>query len=86
MVDFMTISVATSPVLGYGWIGEAASARRTVPPVCTVKGTGLPFAALGTVGAVGVAMGTDQLQGTGVDRSRIGVVPGIPPRWGPVRC
>jgi hypothetical protein len=87
VIDISTISATTSPVLGFGWTGEAAGARRTVPPVTTVKGTGLPFASLGTVGVVGVAMGADQFQGTGVDRVRIAADnPGIPPRWGPVRC
>ena len=41
---------------------------------------------LGTVGVVGVAMGPDQVQGTGVVRIRIAADPGIPPRRGPVRC
>ena len=84
MNDFITIGAATSPVLGFDWIGEAAGARRTVPPVHTVKGTGLPFVGLGT--SVGVGMRADQLQGIGVDRIETAADPGIPPRWGPVRC
>jgi hypothetical protein len=81
--DFITIDAATSPVLGFCRTEEAASVRRTVPPVYTVKGTGLPFVG-GT--PVGVVMGADQLQGIGVDRIRTAADPGIPPRWGPVRC
>jgi hypothetical protein len=87
MNDFMTIDAVASHVLGFGWTGEAAGARRTVPPVTTVKGTDLPFADLGAlVGAVSVGMGADQVQGTGVDRIPTGAAPGIPPRWRPVRC
>ena len=87
MIDYITIGAATSPVLGHGRIGEAAGVRRTVPSATTVKGTGLPFASLGTVGVRGVAMGTDQLQGTGVGRVRTATDnPGILPRRGPVRC
>jgi len=82
--DFITIDAATSPVLGFNWTEEAAGARRAVPPVQTVKGTGLPFVSGGT--PVGVVMGADQLQGIGVDRIRTAADPGIPPRWGPVRC
>jgi hypothetical protein len=82
--DISTIGAATSPVLSFYWIGEAAGARRTAPPVHTVKGTGLPFVSGGT--SVGVVMGADQLQGIGVDRIRTAADPGIPPRWGPVRC
>ena len=87
MIDNITIGAATSPVLGLGWTGEAAGARCAVPPVHTVKGTGLPFVGHGTpVGVVGVGMGADQLQGSGVIRVRTAADPGIPPRWGPVRC
>jgi hypothetical protein len=82
--DFITIGAATSPVLGFDWTAEAAGARRTVPPVHTVKGTGLPFVGLGT--SVGVGMRADQLQGIGVDRIETAADPGILPRWGPVRC
>jgi hypothetical protein len=83
--NLITICAATSPAQDFRWTGEAAGARRTVPPVYAVKGTGLPFASLGTpVGVVG--MGADQLQGIGVDRARTATDPGIPPRWGPVRC
>ena len=84
MNDFITIDAATSPVLGFCWTGEAAGARRTNPPVHTVKGTGLSFVGAGT--PVGVRMGADQLQGIGVDRIRTAADLGIPPRWGPVRC
>jgi hypothetical protein len=85
--DFMTIGAATSPVVGFGWTGEAAGARRTVPPVNTVKGTGLPVVGCGAlVGVVAVGMGADQVQGIGVDRVRTAAAPGIPPRWRPVRC
>ena len=84
MNDFITIDAATSPVLGFRWTGEAAGARRTAPAVHTVKGTGLSFVGGGT--PVSVAMGADQLQGIGVDRIRTAADPGIPPRWGPVRC
>ena len=86
MIKNITIGAATSPVLGSGWTGEAAGARRTVPPVTTVKGTGLPFASLGTVGVLGGGMGAVQVQGIGVARTRIAADPGIPPRRGPVRC
>ncbi len=86
MIDNIMIGVTTSPVLGSCWTGEVATARRTAPPVHTVKGTGLPFASLGAVGVVGVAMGPDQVQGTGVVRIRIAADLGIPPRRGPVRC
>lgn len=90
-MNTMTICTATSLVLGSSRTGEAAVARRTVPPVHTVKGTGLPFAGLGatsfgTVAVVGGAMGPDQVQGTGVVRVRIAADPGIPPRSGPSRC
>jgi hypothetical protein len=85
--DFIKIGAATSPVLGFGRIGEAATARCAVPPVHKVKGTGLPFAGVGThVGVVGVGMGADQLQGMGVDRITAAADPGIPPRRWPVRC
>jgi hypothetical protein len=82
--DYITIGAATSPVLAFSWTGEAAGARRTAPPVHTVKGTGLPFVSGGTL--VGVGMRADQLQGIGVDRIRTAADPGIPSRWGPVRC
>jgi len=81
--DFIMIGAATSPVLGFCWTGEAAGAPRTAPPVHTVKGTSLSFVG-GT--PVSVGMGADQLQGIGVDRIRTAADPGIPPRWGPVRC
>ena len=84
MNDFITIDTATSPVLGFRWTEEAAGARRTVPPVHTVKGTGLSFVGAGT--PVGVVIGADQLQGIGVDRMPTAAAPGIPPRWRPVRC
>ena len=84
MNDIIMIGTATSPVVGFCWTGEAAGARRTAPPVQTVKGTGLPFVGGGT--PVSVGMGADQLQGIGVDRIRTAADPGIPPRWGPVRC
>ncbi len=87
MNDYMTIGAATSSVLGLSRTEEAAVARRTVPPVQTVKGTGLPFVGFGTpVGVAGAGMGADQLQGIGVVRIRIATDPGIPPRRGPVRC
>ena len=87
MVDNIMTGAATSSVLGFGRTGEAAGARRTAPAVHTVKGTGLPIAGFGApVGVVGVGMGADQLQGSGVVRVRIAADPGIPPRRGPVRC
>ena len=86
MNDFITIGAATSPVLGFVWAGEAAGARRTVPPVHTVKGTGLPFVGLDALVGVGVGMRADQVQGIGVDRTRTAADPGIPPRRGPDRC
>jgi hypothetical protein len=82
--DYITIDAAASPVLGFCRTEEAAGVRRTVPPVQTVKGTGLPFVGRGT--PVGAVMGADQLQGIGVDRIRTAADLGIPPRWGPVRC
>ena len=87
----MTICAATSLVLGSGRTGEAAVARRTVPPVQTVNGTGLPFAGFDAtrfraVGVVGGAMGPDQVKGTGVVRVRIAADPGILPRRWPSRC
>src|SRR5918995_6271543 len=71
VVDNIMTGAATSSVLGFGWTGEAAGARRTVPPVNTVKGTGLPIAGFGAPVGVGVGMGADQLQGSGVVRIRI---------------
>lgn len=90
MNDFITIGAATSPVLGYDWAGGAADVRRTVPPVHTAKGTGLPIGGFGadfrTSGVAVVVMGADQVQGTTAVRIRTVADPGIPPRWGPVRC
>ena len=77
---------ATFPVLGYGWTGEATGARRTVPPVFQVDGTGLPIDGR-TSRMRGLGTGADQVQRTAVAvRVPADVVPGIPPRWGPVRC
>jgi hypothetical protein len=86
--NLMTFGAATSPVLGFGWTGEAAGARRTVPPVHTVQGTGLPIAGPDAyVGVVGLGMRAVQVQGIGVDRAKAAVTdPGIAPRRGPVRC
>ena len=84
MNDFIKIGAATSPVLGFGWTGEAAGARHTAPPVNTVKGTGLPFVGLGAL--VGVGVRADQVQGTGVDRMPIAADPGIPTPRGPAGC
>lgn len=87
MNDYIKIGAETSPVLGFGRIGEVAAERCAAPPVRKVKGTGLPFAGVGThVGVVGVGMGADQLQGMGVDRITAAADPGILPRRGPVRC
>ena len=87
MNDFMTIGAVTSPVLGFYGTEEAAGARRTVPPVNTVKGTSLPIVGFGALlGVVAAGMRADQVQGIGVDRVRTAAAPGIPPRWRPVRC
>lgn len=91
MIDNMTIGAATSLVLGSGRTGEAVDARRTVPPVDAVKGTGLPFAGFGTtsfgcMGVVGGGTEPDQVHGTGVVRVRIAADLGIPPRRWPPRC
>src|SRR5215217_8246876 len=80
--DFMTIGAVTSPALGCYGTGEAAGARRTAPPVNTVKGTSLPIVGFGALlGVVAAGMGADQVQGIGVDRVRTAAAPGIPPRW-----
>ena len=86
MNDFITIDAATSPVLGFCWTGEAAGARRTNPAVHTVKGTGLPTGSFGASGVAVVVMGADQVQRATAVRIRTVADPGIPPRWGPVRC
>jgi hypothetical protein len=84
--DFISIGAATSPVLGRDPAGEAAAARRTVPPVTTVKGTGLPIGGFGTSGVAVVLMGADQVQGATTARIQAVADPGISPRRGPVRC
>lgn len=82
-------TAATSSVLKLR-TGEAVVARRTVPPVRKLDGTGLPFVAVTTdprSTALGVGAGSvmaDQFQGIGVVGDA--TVPGIPPRWRPVRC
>lgn len=89
MNDLMTIGAATSPVLDYHWAGEAAGARRTVPPVRRVKGIGLPLAGVGTrLGAVGVVgvVDADQVQWDAFVRIPTAADRRIPPRWRPVRC
>jgi hypothetical protein len=43
--DLIVVGAATSPVLGQR-TGAVAVERRCVPPVSTVKGTGLPFGTL----------------------------------------
>lgn len=88
MKNLVTFGAATSPVLGFGWTGEAAGARRTVPPVHPVTGTGLPIAGPDAyVGVVSLGMRADQVQGIGVDRVKVAATdPGIAPRKGPVRC
>ncbi len=82
MIDFVTNGAATSAALSYGWAGEAAVARRTVPPTLKVEGTALPIAGRTT----GVFMGADQAQRAEAARVRAVVDQGIPPRRGPVRC
>jgi len=88
--DFVTIGAATSLVLGRDRAREAADVRRTVPPVHTAKGTGLPIGAFGTgfdTGGVAVVlMGADQVQRATTVRVPAVADPGIPPRRGPVRC
>jgi hypothetical protein len=85
VTNYITIGAATSPALSQGWTGEAAVARRTVPSVVTVKGTGLPISGFGARRAAGVLMGADRVRETvtvavQADDQR------IPPRCGPVRC
>ena len=91
MNDFITIGAATSPVLVSGRSGEAASARRTVPPVQKVEGTGLPIGGFGTgfvaSGVAVVLTGADRVRGaTTTVRMPAVAEQGIPPRWRPVRC
>ncbi len=42
MKNTMTSDAVATPVLSYVATGSVAAARRTVPPVSTVPGTGLP--------------------------------------------
>jgi hypothetical protein len=81
VIDIIANGAATSTVLSHGWAGEAAVARRTVPPVHKAEGTGVPTASFGTR----VAMGADLVQGE-VARVRAVTDQGIPPRRGPDRC
>ena len=75
MNDFITNGAATSPVLVSGRSGEAAGARRTVPPVHKVEGTGLPIGGFGTgfvaSGVAVVLTGADRVRG-GDDRPHAG--------------
>jgi hypothetical protein len=80
---------ATSSVLT-DWTGEAVAARRTVPPVHTFDGTGLSMI-VGVTDSRVVAGGYDlgmaeRFKGLGIVAVGDNAVPGIPPRWRPVRC
>ncbi len=90
MNDFITNVAATSPVLVSGRSGEAAGARRTVPPVPKVEGTGLPIGGFGigfvASGVAVVLTGADRVRGATTVRMPAVAEQGIPPRWRPVRC
>ena len=97
MNDLITIDAVTTSALGF-WTDEVVVGPRCVSPLAkikgtgvpavgpsvpTIKGTGLPFTAIGA-DALG-AMWTDQVQGIAV-RVPVAVVQGDPPRRTPPRC
>jgi hypothetical protein len=89
VIDNKMKDAATSSVLTQ-WTGEAVVARRTCSPVQTFDGTGLSIAGVTdlriTAGGHRASAMADQFQGTGVVVLGDNAVPGIPPRWRPVRC
>lgn len=97
MSKLITIDAVTTSALGF-WTGEVAAVTRCVSPLAkikgtgvpaagpsvpSIKGTGLPFTAMGAE-ALSAAW-TDQVQGIAV-RVPVAAVQGVLPRRTPPRC